>query len=82
MGGRRGARRLGRCADSAHAAFAQIPRDPPHAPPSDADAHKRTKDYLNIRFKTFQEVQDSHEFDELVAITSTRNDDLKIKVRP
>ena len=52
------------------------------APPSDADAHKRTKDYLNIRFKTFQEVQDSHEFDELVATTSTRNDDLKIKVRP
>jgi hypothetical protein len=51
------------------------------SPPSDADAHKRTGDYLNVRFKTFQDVESSDEFDELVANAHTRDEELKSKVR-
>ena len=50
-------------------------------PPNLTDAHQRTKDYLNVRFQTFQDVQDSPEFDELVSDASKRNDELKGKVR-
>jgi RAD50-interacting protein 1 len=51
------------------------------SPPSDADAHKRTRDYPNVRFKTFQDVESSDEFDELVANAHTRDEELKGKVR-
>ena len=51
------------------------------APPSATDAHKRTRDYLSVRFRTFQDVQDSTDFDALVESTSRRNDELKDKVR-
>ena len=46
-----------------------------------SDAHQRTKGYLNVHFKTFQDVQDSEEFDELVSDASQRNSELKGKVR-
>ncbi|GJE85916.1 RINT-1 family protein [Phanerochaete sordida] len=49
-------------------------------PPSASDAHQRTKHYLNVRFKTFQDVQDSEEFDELVSDASKRNNELKGKL--
>ena len=50
-------------------------------PPSAAGAHKRTRDYLGVRFRTFQDVQDSTDFDALVESTSRGNDELKDKVR-
>lgn len=51
------------------------------APPSEEDSNKRTRDYFNARFKTFEELEDSQDFDDLVASTSTRNDELEHKVR-
>ena len=51
------------------------------SPPNKLDAHKRTQDYLNVRFRTFQDVQDSEEFDEEVLSASQRNDDLEQRVR-
>lgn len=50
-------------------------------PPSTANAHQRAKDYLNVRFKTFQDVQDSEDFDDLVLNASHRNEELTQKVR-
>lgn len=48
MGGCRGARRLGRWVRFAHAAFAQIPRDPPRAPLSDAEAPAPSFDWAAV----------------------------------
>lgn len=51
------------------------------APPSVDDAHKRTKDYLNVRFKTFEDVQHAQGFDDLVSNASQRSTNLRTKVR-
>ena len=51
------------------------------SPPSTDDAHKRAQEHLSVRFRTFQDVQTSEDFDEDVRIASQRNDELKQRVR-
>lgn len=51
------------------------------APPNAEDAYQRTQDYLNTRFGTFQDIQDSDDFDGLVLDASRRSEELRQKVR-
>ena len=49
--------------------------------PSETDSRKRTLDFLNSRFKTYEDLVNSEEFDDILQKSHNRNEELKVKVR-
>ncbi|KAI0344153.1 hypothetical protein BDW22DRAFT_1355453 [Trametopsis cervina] len=49
------------------------------APPSTSDAHARTQEYLNSRFRTLQDLDNGNDFSALVEGSSSRSNELNAK---
>lgn len=49
--------------------------------PSEADSRKRTLGFLDSRFKTYEDFEQSEEFDEILQSSHLRNEEIQSKVR-
>ncbi|KAK7694298.1 hypothetical protein QCA50_001480 [Cerrena zonata] len=48
--------------------------------PSATDSHKRTLDFLNSRFRTYEDLEQSEDFDDILQNSQTRNEELQSKL--
>lgn len=50
-------------------------------PPSIADAEKHTLDFINSRFKSYQDLEQAQDYEDIVEQSRTRDEELAAKVR-
>ena len=50
-------------------------------PPSTADAEKHAIDFVNSRFKSYQDLEQAQDFDDIVEQSRLRDEELAVKVR-